>query len=223
MEDRQPRIFAGLLVLVLVWVGVYWMWEPGDPKASLRISYAADPAPTDPAKPQPDPQPTPRDPAPATQPRPKPNDRTGVAAPEFRTHVVREGELLQDIAERYYNDRAMWSTVAQANPFVDPRRLREGMRLRIPIDPTNIQGRPVTQGEPDTTPSDPPQDLTIEYIVQPNDALSIIAQKHYGSSRYANLIFEANRDTLRSPDAIRVGQVLRLPPLESLINEDAED
>ena len=28
MDERTSRIFFGLCMLVLVWIGVYWMWHP---------------------------------------------------------------------------------------------------------------------------------------------------------------------------------------------------
>ena len=209
MQDKQTRIFTGLFVLVLVWIGVYWMWEPGRPDRP-RISVA----PIEPV----DDEPSPEDEAPA--------DPSGVVAPEFETHTVRTGETFQDIAERYYDRRVLWTVIARANPRIDPRSLREGMTVRVPVDPGNVQGRRVgtrADGEPEAPqrdgepgegePGPDASDLSIEYIVQPNDSLTLIAQKHYGSTRYADLIFEANRDRLESRDAIRVGQVLILPPL----------
>jgi nucleoid-associated protein YgaU len=49
------------------------------------------------------------------------------------------------------------------------------------------------------------------HIVQPGDTLSGIALQHLGSvARYPE-IFEANRDILDSPDALRLGMQLRIP------------
>jgi len=213
-DDRQSRIFAGVVVLVLVWIGVYWMWEPGR-QGPPRISVA---------QPTPDPEPADDEPreldaddSSATDPDPSadrddPEPQPGVIAPRFRSHTIRQGELFQDIADRYYGRRELWGVIARANPTLDPRRLREGMTVRVPLDPANIQGRPErsAQDEPDSAG----EDLTIEYIVRPNDSLSLIAQRHYGSARYADLIYRANRDKLASRDAIRVGQVLALPPTD---------
>ena len=49
------------------------------------------------------------------------------------------------------------------------------------------------------------------YAIRPGDTLSGIAERELGSHRRYREIFEANRDVLRSPDAIRVGMTLRLP------------
>jgi nucleoid-associated protein YgaU len=49
------------------------------------------------------------------------------------------------------------------------------------------------------------------HVVQPGDTLSGIAAKYLGSvARYPEL-FEANRDVLRSPDALQLGMQLRIP------------
>ncbi len=50
--------------------------------------------------------------------------------------------------------------------------------------------------------------------------MSRIAQRFYGSSRYTDLIFDHNRDTLTSMDDLKIGQLLRLPPLEDAENPD---
>lgn len=49
------------------------------------------------------------------------------------------------------------------------------------------------------------------YTVASGDSLAAIALTHYGSTAEYTKIFEANKDKLRSPNLIRVGQVLVLP------------
>jgi nucleoid-associated protein YgaU len=51
------------------------------------------------------------------------------------------------------------------------------------------------------------------YTVQEGDSLWLISYKLYGDNRVDEL-FEANRDTLTSPEALRVGQTLVVPPAE---------
>jgi nucleoid-associated protein YgaU len=51
------------------------------------------------------------------------------------------------------------------------------------------------------------------YTVQEGDSLWIISYKLYGTNRVADL-FDANRETLPSPEALRVGQTLIVPPAE---------
>jgi len=49
------------------------------------------------------------------------------------------------------------------------------------------------------------------YTVKPGDTLSKISQQFYGDAGQYQRIFEANRDKLKDPDKIQVGQVLTIP------------
>ncbi|RMH14409.1 MAG: LysM peptidoglycan-binding domain-containing protein, partial [Gemmatimonadetes bacterium] len=48
-------------------------------------------------------------------------------------------------------------------------------------------------------------------VVEPGDTLSIIAGRVYGNPLLYRRLFEANRDRLTSPNAIKEGMVLRVP------------
>ncbi len=54
-------------------------------------------------------------------------------------------------------------------------------------------------------------DATQWHEVQKGETLSKIAQKYYGDASLYPKIFEANRDTVKDPNLIRVGQKLRIP------------
>jgi nucleoid-associated protein YgaU len=99
---------------------------------------------------------------------------------------------------------------------MDPERLKAGRTIQIPLDPTNIQGKPVAEAPAATpqapTPAAPSQDAAREYTVKSGDTLSGIAKAQYGSTRYKDLIFDANKDHLSSEDDVREGTKLRLPP-----------
>jgi len=216
MEERSSKIYFGFCMLVLVWIGVYWAWDPGV-SANPRISVSLPVEP--PVEVLSDPEPTETETTNTNQPPaeilPPIDQPPRLIPPEFKTHTIKEGEIMQDIAVLYYGKSSMWSVIARANPRIDPLKLRQGMTLRIPIDPNNIQGRVETPGDSNTeTNQVQDTNTTVEYIVQPGDSLSRIAQNYYGSARHADFIFQSNRDTLRSMDSIRVGQTLKLPPLD---------
>lgn len=53
---------------------------------------------------------------------------------ENKIHIVRNGENLMDIANRYYNDITLWYIIADKNTDVsDPFDLYDGQELFIPI------------------------------------------------------------------------------------------
>jgi nucleoid-associated protein YgaU len=49
------------------------------------------------------------------------------------------------------------------------------------------------------------------YTVQKGDTLSKISKQYYGDANQYMKIFEANKDKLKDPDKIQVGQVLNIP------------
>lgn len=52
---------------------------------------------------------------------------------------------------------------------------------------------------------------TETYVVQKDDTLQKISEKVYGTTKKWQKIYEANKDTLKSPDMIRAGQKLVIP------------
>jgi len=65
--------------------------------------------------------------------------------------------------------------------------------------------QPVQGKGPDAT------DATQWHEVKKGDTLSKIAVKYYGDPGLYNVIFEANKDRLKDPDLIKIGQKLRIP------------
>ena len=55
---------------------------------------------------------------------------------------------------------------------------------------------------------------TRNYEVQQGDSLYKISKKVYNSSKYHDLIWEANKDKLKSPSSLRPGDILTIPPLK---------
>ena len=230
MDERTSRIFIGLCLLVLVWIGVYWMWQPSREEAKPKITFEQ---PSDlPVISTPSQDEIPEIPSngsgslldrvtnPEDSDEIEQTPQTDTQAPrlqppEFFEHVVRQKDTMQTIAREYFGDSQSWGVIARANPFVDPQKLREGMIIRIPKDPDNIQGQVVgRETEPGVIEQHTPnRSAVIEYVVRPGDSLSKISLTIYGSTRHARFIFDSNRDVLRSMDDISIGQLLRLPPL----------
>lgn len=215
MDERSSRVFVGVCLLVLLWIGTYWIYDPAPSSKSPSISFDVGPAPADAEPAVPEERPEPPTPV-AFEPPPDPpvtDPALRVVAPGFREHTVRAGETFETIARDQLGSARLGSAIARANPLKDPRRLRAGEVIRVPLDPGNIQGVVVrADGTPGAAP-EPETPPEVEYRVKAGDSLSRIAQSYYGSVRHADFIFNANRDTLPSPDRLRVGQTLRLPPL----------
>ena len=70
---------------------------------------------------------------------------------------------------------------------------------------------PVAPVNPTSIPTPPASHELRTYTVVSGDNLSAIAKKLYGKSSKWKAIFEANRDTVKDPDLIRPGQVLKIP------------
>ncbi|MGY3438616.1 MULTISPECIES: LysM peptidoglycan-binding domain-containing protein [unclassified Marinovum] len=57
----------------------------------------------------------------------------------------------------------------------------------------------------------PPANDVLIYTVQPGDSLAGIALRHYGTTTAYEIIYQANREKLPSPSAVRPGMTLRIP------------
>lgn len=57
------------------------------------------------------------------------------AAAPVKTYVVRSGDSLGSIAAAVYGNPALWTRLSEANPGLDPNRLRVGMELKVPGAP----------------------------------------------------------------------------------------
>ena len=58
----------------------------------------------------------------------------------------------------------------------------------------------------------PPQTAKVEYyVIQKGDTLSAIAKRYYGNAMQYPRIFEANKEVIKDPDKIFVGQKIRIP------------
>ena len=52
-----------------------------------------------------------------------------------------------------------------------------------------------------------------EYTIKGGDSLSKIAKHFYGDAQKWNIIFESNKDTIKNPDLIHPGQIIKIPKL----------
>jgi len=69
----------------------------------------------------------------------------------------------------------------------------------------------VTAGSSSTAPAPAPAAGPRTYTVVKGDTLSRIAKQFYGDANKWRKIFEANGDSIKNPDLIHPGQVLKIP------------
>jgi Tfp pilus assembly protein FimV len=142
---------------------------------------------------------------PATQP---------AVASTARTHKVAPGETFYTIAASVYGDGKYFGRIEDANPTINPNRLRVGTVINIPD--AGAASAAVTAS--DQTPAPDTLDASKSYRIQPSDTLMSIARKLYGNGQAWQKIYDANKDAIGpNPARLKVGTVLRLPsqPLAS--------
>jgi len=98
----------------------------------------------------------------------------------------------------------------------DPIRSGTG-NSAVPIPATDLAGAPAVgtsaSAPRQAAPASKPAAVT-SYEVVPGDTLSGIANRFMGSHRHFLKLYEANRDVLASPDDLRVGMKLKIPPVD---------
>ncbi len=132
-------------------------------------------------------------------------------------YIVQSGDSLRRIAQRELGTEAAWKNIAVLNNISDPRFLVIGQVLRLPVP---ITTGTVTAGKVTNSPSPVPSTSAPEstsgnersYTVQRGDSLITIAQKTLGDrGRWREI---ALRNNIANPADLRVGTLLKLPPLK---------
>lgn len=171
-----------------------------------------DPRPTQPVQPE-QPVRAIRDPAPP----PRAPESTG------SEYVIKSGDTFASIAKKIYGSDTHWRDIAQANPLVDPSKLKVGKKIRLP-DSVNRAGSAPRDGADRTATrtggaqrSSAAGDSTgggqIVYLVKPGDTVSSIARQYYHDRSYSQLILKANpKDLKGSASNIKPGMKLVIPP-----------
>ena len=80
-------------------------------------------------------------------------------------------------------------------------------------DFSNVQSGSSSTAPEKSAPPTPARAGATTYTVVSGDSLSKIAKRQYGDALKWPVIFEANRDTIKDPDLIHPGQVLKIPAI----------
>ncbi len=205
---KRYRIILAVGICVVAFLAAYFAGTPSAPTDSPEVEFDQHNV-----RSETDAEPTPDDPAQAREPpvEPKPEPQPEAVEPDtpplppgFRLHLVQDNETMQSIALAVYGEEAAWTLIAHENPFEDPIKLIPGTTLRLP--PIDYE-RPGDPQETEHLPAAP-----IIHVVKKNETLGHIAVLYYGKASKWELIFQANRDKLRSPNMVRAGMKLTIPP-----------
>ena len=100
---------------------------------------------------------------------------------------VQDGKLfMKGFAPSLEAANKVWDEIKRINPKADD------IMADFPVDPSKA---PASRS----------------YVVKPGDTLSKIAKEFYGNSNDYMRIFNANKDKLKDPNQIQVGQELKIP------------
>lgn len=140
VQPRTPRVLWGRIAILVVLMGLaFWFGrttapeddftsELADARRELRLAQDE----IDDLESQIAARPLEQE---AAQPTPQPTQQETQAAGEERVYVVKPGDTLLAIAQRFYGDSALDELIAEANDIDDPRDLRPGDELIIPPAP----------------------------------------------------------------------------------------
>ncbi len=138
-------------------------------------------------------------------------ERIESAAPANNNGVVVEGQGTSDV--RFVAEPPKGVTNASANAELKPATAAQTLPAAAGEQTSDVQQVSIR-----------PEKQT--YVVCSGDSLYTIAKKFYGASEAAkksttNLIFNANRNTLKSPSKLQIGQKLVIPPLPNKQNRSS--
>ena len=148
---------------------------------------------------------------------PAPMGQDSGAAKEFTYNVVR-GDWLSKIAGRVYGDIYKWNVIHQANPSIrNPDLIYPNDKIVVPITGPKSEDFARSYGGlgMQTAPAEALQAQVGQPVqvktVETGDSLSKIAKTVLGDAGAWKKIYEVNKDKIKDPNVIYVGQVLTMP------------
>jgi len=131
------------------------------------------------------------------------------AAKSIKTAIEADNPGIENLGVDFTNGFVTLSGNANSSEAVEKAVLIAGNVKGVGRVVSNI----TVAGEADTAnPEDPPGAGAVEYYsIKSGDTLSAIAKHFYGDASKYPQIFEANREVIKHPDKIFVGQKIRIP------------
>lgn len=146
------------------------------------------------------------------------NDGSG----EF-AYTVKSGDNLKKIAAYYFGDANVYKLIYERNKgtIKNVNMIYAGQTIILPSYAAVAQGvASITSAKPADPGVKPAPGVSVPlndgsgefaYTVKSGDTLGRIAAYYYGNVNVYKLIYERNKDTLKSPNAIYAGQTIILP------------
>lgn len=142
-------------------------------------------------------------------------------APSGPLYTIKPGDNFHALAKRLYGSDKHWVDIAQANPSIDPIRLKVGQTIRLPaianVAPTgNGAGSGRSSGSPGAAGSAvAPAAKSLTHIVKPGETLASISKRYYKTTDKWEMLFRLNRETVGAdPDDLEAGMKITIPPAE---------
>lgn len=134
--------------------------------------------------------------------------------PDLKQYTCRRGDGLIALARRFYGEDRMESLLRQYNEGVE--LLEEGQVLLVPVFDLRAPGESGAPAREGSAREAKGKDAAPTggggvHVVGDGENLWGIAQDHYGRGSEWQKIYDANRDRLSNPDALRAGMTLRIP------------
>ncbi len=137
-----------------------------------------------------------------------------------RTYSVRKDRVDQDVSgNKGYLKGTAPATSETVAKKADRATYVTEIELRNPFQFKKKSRKPLAESEgnkgyisgSETVREEVAQESFEKYTVQKNDTLQKISQKFFGTTKKWMKIYDANKDTLKSPNSIRPGQVINIP------------
>lgn len=139
-----------------------------------------------------------------------------------RTHKVAKGETFASISRAVYGDSRYYDQIAQANPKINPNRLRPGTIINLPDaaevkasskpEPRTETAANSASASPRKTSSPAAVDSQKEYRVVAGDSLYKISMHLYGSGEEVDHIYALNKETIGPDESkLKLGMLLKIP------------
>jgi nucleoid-associated protein YgaU len=143
------------------------------------------------------------------------------AAPTGPTseYVVQKGDSLASIAQKNLGSSSRWTEIQSLNGGIQPKALRVGTKLKLPITTTAKSTIEKSAPKPEPAATKKPAPATSEthsstvYLVHAGDTLRTIAEKKLGSADRWKDIVAANPGL--DAHKLTVGKSLKLPASEA--------